>query len=286
MSLRYRVDLLMPSQSLIKRAFNFLVNTSLHQAAGYLRDPSTFPPIHSPTTIDDVIPACLFLCPAGTTEDEVRAVRRELHSDHDFYQELNERYLKFRGERLSERSDWLEILYVYLRIARPKVMVETGVFDGLSTSFFLRAFIANGEGVLISVDLPAVNAMPASTDQMMFTRLPPGQQPGWLIPDSLRDRHRLYLGDSKDLLPKVLREYPQIDVFLHDSLHTFDHMLFEFGAAWPALRSGGCLLTDDVNWNRSFGTFARKHGLQWMRFRYKLGAIVKPTLNGFPVHSD
>ena len=53
-----------------------------------------------------------------------------------------------------------------------------------------------------------------------------------------------------------------IDLFFHDSLHTYAHMMFEFGTVWPFLKSGSVLLSHDVHWNRAFRHFARQHRLQ------------------------
>jgi predicted O-methyltransferase YrrM len=144
-------------------------------------------------------------------------------------------------------------------------MVETGVFDGESSAVILQAMSDNGEGKLVSIDLPAVETIHNSTEHMRETMLPPGCSPGWAIPDFLRARHRLELGDSREILPRILGEFGAIDIFFHDSLHTFDHMSFEYVAAWRALRAGGFLLSDDILWNSAFHTFCRGIGTPLVR---------------------
>jgi len=47
-------------------------------------------------------------------------------------------------------------------------------------------------------------------------------------------------------LPPLLDDLGRIDVFFHDSLHTREHMLFEFERAWAHLKPGGVLVSDDV----------------------------------------
>ncbi len=37
-----------------------------------------------------------------------------------------------------------------------------------------------------------------------------------------------------------------VDLFYHDSLHTYDHMFWEFGTALPYLSPRGLLASDDV----------------------------------------
>ena len=86
--------------------------------------------------------------------------------------------------------------------------------------------------------------------------IPPGSEPGWLIPQPLKERWTLILGRSQEELPPLLGRLGTIDTFMHDSEHSFDCMWFEFNAAWPALRQGGVLVSDDVNSTDAFARFA------------------------------
>jgi predicted O-methyltransferase YrrM len=67
----------------------------------------------------------------------------------------------------------------------------------------------------------------------------------------------MHLGDSRELLPKISSEVGTIDLFFHDSLHTFDHMMFEYRTIWPLLKPGAILLSHDVHWNHAFRDFVR-----------------------------
>ena len=84
--------------------------------------------------------------------------------------------------------------------------------------------------------------------------------PGWLVPEDLKERWTLVLGRSQDELPPLLARLGTTDFFMHDSEHSFDCMWFEFNAAWPALRQGGVLVSDDVNSTQAFGRFAAQEG--------------------------
>ena len=44
-------------------------------------------------------------------------------------------------------------------------------------------------------------------------------------------------------------------MFLHDSLHTYSHMMYEYTTAWPYIRVGGVLLSDDIDFNEAFKQF-------------------------------
>ena len=80
---------------------------------------------------------------------------------------------------------------------------------------------------------------------MSHERLPKGLSAGWCVPDWLKSRQHLLLGRAEELLASLLEELGEIDVFIHDSLHTYEHMTWEFETAWPYIREGGFLWSDD-----------------------------------------
>lgn len=202
------------------------------------------------------------------------ARRLQLLTNERFFSELNAKYVPVRKQRASCNA-WQEFLYMAVRFLAPEVAVETGVFDGISSSVILQAMHDNAGGTLVSIDLPARgNAIRQSTDAMAFDQLPPGCGPGWAIPDYLRERHALLAGDSRELLPQVFEQYPTAGMFLHDSLHTYDHMLFEYATAWPHIVPGGLLLSDDITWNSAFHEFTRGQGKKYIRI-VSFGAVRK-----------
>ncbi len=151
-------------------------------------------------------------------------------------------------------------LYAVLRTVRPEVMVETGVANGFSTAFSLLALQVNETGHLHSVDMPREVGREYEPGTFYEGEgragIPPGSESGWLIPQALKERWTLILGRSQEELPPLLGRLGTIDAFMHDSEHSFDCMWFEFNAAWPALRPGGVLVSDDVNSTHAFGQFA------------------------------
>jgi len=168
------------------------------------------------------------------------------------------------------------IYYALVRVLQPDVVVETGVCDGFSTRFLLLAMERNGRGALHSIDLPNQDVAldPAGARQRDIMAI--GRETGWLVPAALRPRWQLHLGDATVLLPALLPKLGPIDVFIHDSLHTYEHMLFEFRTAWPHLRAGGILLSDDTDWNQAFPEFAAQAQCPRIMFNFRVGAIRKP----------
>ncbi len=136
--------------------------------------------------------------------------------------------------------------YAAIRALRPELVVETGVANGISTSYLLFALHQNKRGVLHSIEIGD------------STYLPPGRKTGWAVPEWLRERWQLHLGDARIMVPELLAQLGTVDVFIHDSLHTYEHMKFEFEQAYPHIRPGGLLISDDALWNSSFQEFAQQ----------------------------
>jgi predicted O-methyltransferase YrrM len=153
-------------------------------------------------------------------------------------------------------------LYALVRTVRPDVAVETGVCNGFSTAFILLALEKNRVGKLHSIDMPEIAGQDYPPGTFAGNKggavVPPGKEPGWVVPDELRARWELRLGRTHDELPTLLAELGSIGLFLHDSDHSYENMMFEFSEAFPALDDGGVLIADDA-FNPAFAEFAATH---------------------------
>lgn len=163
------------------------------------------------------------------------------------------------------RGELAQIVAAVVAVARPTIVVETGVAQGVTTASILRALPADGH--LHSIDLPVLDA-----DEEDFV--------GRLVPDELRDRWTLHRGPSRALLPAVLREHGPVDVFVHDADHSYAAQLEELRTVWSHLRSGGAALIDDVG-NPAAIEFAAEVGTDlWLvgdpAHRDALGILRKP----------
>lgn len=131
--------------------------------------------------------------------------------------------------------------YAYCRAHQPETVIETGVGNGVTTSFILQALAVNQKGKLWSIDLP-----PLGYDSS-----------GAFVPVGLKNRWQLHVGRSRRILPSLLAETGSVDLFLHDSLHTYRNMMFEFLTVWPKVSNGGAVISDDIAFNRAFELFTR-----------------------------
>jgi hypothetical protein len=128
----------------------------------------------------------------------------------------------------------------------PRKVVETGVARGLTTRVLLEALERNAHGRLWSIDLPPFSD----------TR---SHEIGAAVPGHLHERWALLPGASRQLLPGLLADLGQIDLFVHDSSHTTRNVRFELEHVWPSLAPGGAVLVDDLEKNRATGEFLRTH---------------------------
>ena len=161
------------------------------------------------------------------------------------------------------------LLYVIMRVIKPQIIVETGVASGASTAFLLKALEKNNSGHLHSIDILAI----PGNDTMV--RLPAGKKPGWLVSDNLKSRWTYHEGKSSVILKPLLDELKQVDVFIHDSEHTYENMKFEYETAWPYIRSGGILASDDIKWNPAFSEFIAEKRPSKILDLYSFGILMK-----------
>lgn len=178
------------------------------------------------------------------------------------------------------------LLYVLLRDLEPDHVVETGVCNGASTAVILQALEDNGNGQLASIDLPDFVDDRSDDDQFWEGKggaaIPEGREPGWVVPDELRHRWSLTLGKSQEELEPVLEKLGTIDVFVHDSEHSYECMRFEYEAAYPRLTEGGLLVSDDVTWNEAFEEFADEVGAPTGQLGLQTAFLRKPAGDGAP----
>jgi predicted O-methyltransferase YrrM len=135
-------------------------------------------------------------------------------------------------------------LYGLTRWLRPTVIVESGGYIGMSSAFILKA--------LADEKLATAKLYSIEWSQEC--------EQGALIPDELRSASGGFVpmrGKVEDFLKR--NELPSsIDMFLHDSSHSYRHMLWEFRQFWPRLRDGGLLVSHDVQMNAAFPEFVTK----------------------------
>jgi hypothetical protein len=203
----------------------------------------------------------------------------DLEYDYDEYMKISDEFMeyselhdfvnqKFRETKINnsyppERNSWPVLLYFIIRKIRPENVVETGCWYGNSSVCILAALEKNGNGKLFTIDLPAYfetggyyDMNPYLSEEKRKSSLPKGTSPGFLVPEFLKERWSLIPGSTSEKLPPLLKELGKIDFFLHDSLHSYENMTFEFNLAYKHLKESGFLASDNIDWNNVFKDFS------------------------------
>ena len=225
---------------------------------------------------------------------DYQSITDEVLKNQKFNESIKNKYLSadliyYPQDRLS----WPVTLYYIIRKRKPEILVETGVFYGIATSYILAALNVNNYGKLYSIDLPAYfnsrgykSKNPYLKESDLLVKLPRGKEPGFIIPSYLTDRWEIVLGKSQEVLPKLLENISTINIFLHDSDHSYVNMMFEFKLAYKFLRKGGLIFADNIDWNKAFYDFCNDFGCSWytylayfesvkQKFKHNFGVIRK-----------
>jgi hypothetical protein len=141
-------------------------------------------------------------------------------------------------------AGFVRAIWCLIRHLKPNHVVETGVAHGVTSRFILEALERSGGGHLWSIDLPPLERVWQ-------------KQVGMAVGGRNADRWSYIKGSSRRRLPELLSQLGQIDLFIHDSLHSERNVRFELDRAWAAVRPGGALVVDDVDVNWGFQSFTQ-----------------------------
>ncbi len=132
-------------------------------------------------------------------------------------------------------------VYVVTRALAPTSVIETGIAYGVSSAYILAAMDAADTGSLISIE--------RSRDPRI----------GAHVPQELRSRWSVRTGTSLTVLPPLLEDCGEIDLFIHDSWHGYWNMRREYELAWKYIRPGGVLCSHDILATNAFPRFVQAH---------------------------
>lgn len=183
---------------------------------------------------------------AGAEIGHVRAWMQELDDDDDLNDHLTSRLSTNPRRGISETHPrWARRLgwYALVRAVQPDHVVETGTDLGLGSCVIAAALLRNGHGLVTTID----------TD--------PGA--GYLIGKPWSNVIDQRFGNSLDILGGIAN----VDMFLHDSLHTYEHESAEFVTIEPNLAPGAIILSDNSHESPACAEFAERTGRHYLFFK-------------------
>jgi predicted O-methyltransferase YrrM len=164
---------------------------------------------------------------------------RELENDVSLGEELNAKLRRRRDRNWSARFGRRLGWYSLVRITKPRLVIESGVHDGLGSSVLLSALQRNTTegkpGRLIGIDHDSRAA--------------------WLIPARLLHLFTLVSEDSLRALESIERTQT-MDLFIHDSDHRFAHELAEYQIVDAGLSDRAILLSDNAHTSTALKQFS------------------------------
>lgn len=180
-----------------------------------------------------------------TPVDRVRALLEEPAEDRqlaDDYAARRHRLLLPSRMAIGQRALW----WAMVRLQRPRLTIETGVWYGLGALVLLRAIERNAED---------------GFDGARLVSFDPDPTAGWLVPDRLRDRWTLIRAFTDDALEPILSAQ-RPDLFIHDTpsgdgateRHEL-HMALTYANPGAAIVSGNGMNTTALS------DLCRQHGL-------------------------
>lgn len=168
-------------------------------------------------------------------------------------------------------------LYYAVRLLKPKVIVQTGTSNGVSCAHLALGLKHSGpDAKFYGVDMPNIYRPedPEFHKQMQYgVLIPDGKKSAWLIPDAIQPQCEIVNGDSKELLKGVFEKAGKVDLFYHDSDHSYDFMWWEFDTAFPNMNDGGVIIADNTAWSSVVWDWARSKGLYSFNHRGSQGVV-------------
>ena len=123
-------------------------------------------------------------------------------------------------------------LYLYIQHARPRVVVETGVANGI-TSNVIMSLLEKYGGELHSFDIdPKTRNAYAGSGNWKF---------------------HLIQGNHRESLKNQVSNLGKIDLWIHDSNHGYSWQTFEYQLAVKHLANDGVLVSDDIDSSTAWG---------------------------------
>lgn len=137
----------------------------------------------------------------------------------------------------------LELIYNICNHIKPKIIVETGVAFGWSSSVFLNYIYNQSINTkLISFDMPYILS---KNDNYI----------GKVVCEKFKKKWTLIKGVDYLSIKRNLHLMTNIDLFHYDSDKSYEGMIKIFNTVYPLIKENGFMIVDDINDNMAFHKF-------------------------------
>ena len=133
------------------------------------------------------------------------------------------------------------LLYSLIKANNSKLIIETGVANGITTNAIMKALEESG-----------ANGELNSFDVLPETRNAYSGGGNWKF-------HLLKGKNIHKQIKSVVSTLPKVDVWVHDSNHGYRWQKFEYLLALSVLSKNGILISDDIDASSAWGELAKTH---------------------------
>ena len=144
-----------------------------------------------------------------------------------------------------------ELLYFLTKKYEPKLILETGVAIGYSTSYFLKALEKNKFGKLYSSDF-------------MYLGIKNSKKYIGYLPKKLGYDHKIFTNGDEFNIPHILKEIKSIDLFHYDSDKSYEGKDKIFKMISNKLSKKAIYVMDDIQDDSFFLDFVKKKNLKYI----------------------
>ena len=138
--------------------------------------------------------------------------------------------------------------YVFVRVTKPKIIIETGVDKGLGSCVLISALIKNADD--------------GFKGEYFGTDINP--KAGYLLTGKYAEFGKILYGDSIESLKKFDK---QIDLFINDSDHSAEYEAQEYEIIKNKLSEKAIILGDNAHCNNKLYSFAHKNNMNFIFFK-------------------
>lgn len=181
--------------------------------------------------------------------ESVRNYASELIQDKLIRRHIQDEFLNDPNMRDAEiafarRLGW----YIIIRLQKPKIVVETGVHQGVGAVVISSALLRNRaegfQGEYLGVDIETIAGV-------LFK--PPYDSTGQIV-----------ISDSIEFMKTFQKK---VDLFISDSDHTENYEMAEYESFIPLLNSNSVILSDNSHANSVLADFSEKYNRPYIFFK-------------------
>jgi len=168
-------------------------------------------------------------------------LQKDLGTAKSLYKKVLEEHRHITSEGWNAELELFSLLYILVKSKKPKILVETGVANGITTNSIMFALNENdNSGFLHSFDI-----LPETGNSNLI-------EANWIF-------HLLEKKKTNKHFSRIIENLPKIDIWLHDSNHGYRWQKFEYLLAIRRLNRDGILISDDVDASSAWGEVIPKY---------------------------